>query len=202
MKIIIKRAFDQFLGLVGIIVVSIPICIISMLILIKMGRPILFTQIRAGKNGKPFKIYKFRTMKDTKDEQGNLLPNELRKDSFGDLLRKTSLDELPQLINIIKGDLSLVGPRPLLMEYVCLYNDEQKRRLDVQPGLTGWAQVNGRNALSWKQKFKYDVWYVDNWSLWLDIKIILMTIKKVFKSEGINTNSNQMVTRFTGNEDE
>lgn len=200
--LIIKRIFDCIIVLISLIFLLIPMVIISILVYKKMGSPILFTQTRAGKHGKPFKIYKFRTMLNTKDRNGNLLPNEERETSFGKALRKTSLDELPQLINVLKGDISLVGPRPLLMEYVELYNDEQKRRLDVMPGLTGWAQVNGRNAITWKQKFTYDVWYVDNWSLFLDIKILFMTVGKVFKSEGVNTNTNQMVTRFTGSEDE
>lgn len=199
---LIKRFFDFTIAFIAIILFSLPMLFIALLIRIKMSKPIFFTQIRAGQNGKPFKIYKFRTMKNSVDKNGELLPNELRKDKYGDLLRKTSLDELPQLFNILKGDISLVGPRPLLMEYVELYNAEQKRRLDVMPGLTGWAQVNGRNAISWNQKFKFDVWYVDNQRFFLDLTIILLTIKKVFVSEGVNTTSNQMIKRFTGKEDE
>ncbi|WKA57813.1 sugar transferase [Planococcus shenhongbingii] len=198
----IKRGIDITFSVFMSVMGFIPLLIICLLIIIKMGRPIFFTQIRAGKDGRPFKIYKFRTMKNNKDRYGMLLENNLRKDNFGNILRKYSLDELPQIINILKGDISLVGPRPLLMEYNDLYSSEQKRRLYVRPGLTGWAQVNGRNAISWNKKFYYDVWYVDNWSLMLDVKIILLTIKKVLTSDGVNTNSNQMVKRFTGKEDE
>lgn len=198
----LKRLLDILISFVGLIILFLPIIIISGFIMIKMGKPIFFTQKRAGKHGEAFKIYKFRTMKNTTDENGVLLNNELRRDSFGDFLRKSSLDEIPQLINILKGDLSLVGPRPLLIEYNNLYDHYQKLRLETKPGLTGWAQVNGRNTLTWKQKFEYDIWYVKNWSLILDIKIIMLTIVRVLKSDGVNTDSNRMVKRFTGNEEE
>ncbi|RST74183.1 sugar transferase [Siminovitchia acidinfaciens] len=199
---VIKRLFDCLTAVIALIILLLPMGIISLLVLYKMGSPVLFIQTRAGQHGKPFKIYKFRTMLNLKDKNGNLLPNDQRETRFGKALRKTSLDELPQLINILKGDISLVGPRPLLMEYVPLYNKEQKRRLDVKPGLTGWAQINGRNAITWKEKFKYDIWYVDNWSIFLDLKILFMTFIKVVKSEGVNSDTNQMVKRFTGTEDE
>ncbi|WP_338030852.1 sugar transferase [Cytobacillus citreus] len=196
-----KRFIDIFFASITLIVFLIPIVLIGLAVLIFLGRPIFFIQERAGQFGKPFKIIKFRSMKNTKDRDGNLLPNELRQSSFGNFIRKYSLDELPQLINILKGDISIVGPRPLLLDYVPLYNQEQKKRLNAKPGLTGWAQINGRNAISWKEKFEYDVWYVENWSLLLDIKIIALTAYKVIKSEGVNTASNSMVTRFKGDEE-
>ncbi|MBS4192612.1 sugar transferase [Bacillus sp. FJAT-49705] len=199
--IVIKRFIDIFFASITLIVFLIPIVLIGLAVLIFLGRPIFFIQERAGQFGKPFKIIKFRSMKNTKDRDGNLLPNELRQSSFGNFIRKYSLDELPQLINILKGDISIVGPRPLLLDYVPLYNQEQKKRLNAKPGLTGWAQINGRNAISWKEKFEYDVWYVENWSLLLDIKIIALTAYKVIKSEGVNTASNSMVTRFKGDEE-
>lgn len=171
---------------------------LMILILIKLGRPIFFIQIRPGLNGKPFKLIKFRTMTNEKDDKGNLLPNEKRLTKLGKWMRSMSLDELPELVNVLKGDMSLVGPRPLLMEYIPLYNDFQKRRMEVKPGITGWAQINGRNAITWEQKFEYDVWYVDNRSFWLDIKILFLTLFKVLKREGIAHQNDVAMPRFTG----
>lgn len=172
-----------------------------MAVLIRMtyGSPVIFKQKRPGLHGKPFYIYKFRTMTNERDKSGNLLPNHLRITKLGKFLRKTSLDEIPQLFNVLKGDISLVGPRPLLMDYLELYSSEQARRHDVRPGITGWAQVNGRNAITWEEKFKLDVWYVDNQSFWLDIKIIFLTVLKVIRSEGVNKNEQVTMERFTGN---
>jgi len=163
-----------------------------------MGRPVLFKQMRPGLNGKPFYMYKFRTMTYERDEQGTLLSDELRLTGLGRFLRSTSLDELPELFNILKGDMSLVGPRPLLMQYLDRYTPEQARRHEVKPGITGWAQVNGRNAISWEEKFALDVWYVDNCSLWLDMKILLMTLVKVFKREGISAAGEATMPEFMG----
>lgn len=165
----------------------------------KLGSPVLFKQQRPGLHGKPFYLYKFRTMTDERDENGELLPDHLRLTPFGQFLRKYSLDELPQLFNVLKGDISLVGPRPLLMEYLELYTPEQARRHEVKPGITGWAQVNGRNAISWEEKFKLDVWYVDNRTFWLDIKILFLTVIKVLKKEGINQSEYVTMEKFTGN---
>lgn len=173
-----------------------------MIIRFRMGSPIFFNQIRPGLNGKPFNIYKFRTMIDEKDRNGNNIPEELRLTKTGIFLRKYSLDELPQLINVLKGDLSLVGPRPLLMEYLPLYTKEQARRHEVKPGITGWAQINGRNAISWEEKFQFDVWYVKNQSLTLDLKILLLTIFKVFKKEGINAYESFSMEDFKGKKQE
>lgn len=163
-----------------------------------LGSPVLFRQVRPGMHGKPFEMIKFRTMLDAVDAQGNVLPDEVRLTSFGRFLRSTSLDELPELWNVLKGDMSLVGPRPLLMEYLPLYTPEQARRHEVRPGVTGWAQINGRNAISWEDKFKLDVWYVDNQSLWLDLRIIFLTIKKVVVRDGISAEGEATMTRFTG----
>jgi len=165
-----------------------------------MGRPVLFKQMRPGLNAKPFYMYKFRTMTNEKDEQGNPLSDEQRLTRLGRFLRSTSLDELPELFNVLKGDMSLVGPRPLLMQYLARYTPEQARRHEVKPGITGWAQVNGRNAITWEEKFALDVWYVDNWSLWLDIKILAMTVVKVFKREGISAKGEATMPEFMGNE--
>ncbi|WP_172371609.1 sugar transferase [Sporosarcina jiandibaonis] len=197
-----KRTFDFIVSLLGLIVLSPVLVMVALLIRWKIGSPVLFKQKRPGFKGKIFEIYKFRTMTNDVDENGHLLPNEMRITKFGNLIRKTSLDELPQLFNVLKGDISLVGPRPLLVDYLDIYTPEQARRHEVRPGITGWAQVNGRNAISWKEKFEHDVWYVDNQSFLLDIKILLLTVKKVFISEGINTTSDKMVKRFTGKEDE
>lgn len=173
--------------------------VISVLIKLESKGPVFFKQKRPGKNNKIFYLYKFRTMKELRDVQGNLLPDEERSTKIGKFLRKLSLDELPEIWNVFKGDISLVGPRPLLVEYLDRYSPEQERRHKVKPGITGWAQVNGRNAITWEEKFKYDVWYVDNWSLWLDIKIILITIIKVLKREGISQPGQATMEKFKGN---
>lgn len=177
------------------------IIVLCFLVYFKLGCPIFFRQIRPGKHGKPFIIIKFRTMLDSNDSNGVFLSDAQRLTEFGRFLRSTSLDELPGLINVVKGDMSLVGPRPLLMEYLPLYSAGQARRHEVRPGITGWAQVNGRNALSWEDKFKLDVWYVDNRSLWLDIKILFLTVKKVFVREGISAAGEATMSKFTGSSD-
>lgn len=164
----------------------------------KLGKPVLFRQVRPGLNGKPFEMFKFRTMRDARDSQGRLLPDEQRMTSLGQFLRSTSIDELPELINVLKGDMSLVGPRPLLMEYLPLYSKEQMRRHDVRPGITGWAQINGRNAISWQKKFELDLWYVENQSLWLDLKILFLTVWKVLKKSDINQAGQATVEPFNG----
>lgn len=196
-----KRCLDIILSVVLIILTFIPMCCIACIIFIKMGRPIIFKQKRPGIYGKPIYIFKFRTMTFERDNNGELLPDYKRLTNIGKILRRYSLDELPQLFNVLKGDLSIVGPRPLLMEYLPLYNDEQARRHEVKPGITGWAQVNGRNSISWEEKFKLDVWYVDNQSLWLDIKIIFMTIIKVVKQDGINQKGKATIDKFKGNKE-
>lgn len=172
--------------------------VVAVLVRRKLGSPVVFSQVRPGLAGKPFRMYKFRTMTDAKDEQGQLLPDEVRLTAFGRFLRSTSLDELPELWNVLKGEMSLVGPRPLLMEYLPLYTAEQARRHEARPGITGWAQVNGRNAISWEDKFRLDVWYVDNQSLWLDIRILWMTVRKVLVREGIAAAGEATTTKFTG----
>lgn len=193
-----KRLFDIILSAIALIIFSIPIIITAVIVRIKLGSPIIFKQKRPGLYGKPFYVYKFRTMTDEKDENGKLLPDEVRLTKTGKIIRKLSLDELPQLFNVLKGELSLVGPRPLLMEYLPLYTTEQARRHEVKPGITGWAQVNGRNAISWEEKFALDVWYVDNQSFWLDMKILFMTVIKVFKREGISQEGQATIEKFTG----
>ncbi|NMP80898.1 sugar transferase [Pseudoalteromonas arctica] len=193
-----KRLFDFLIALCAMLTLLPVIVVVAVLIRFKLGSPILFTQDRPGLNGKIFKMMKFRTMLDGKDKQGNLLPDDERMTPFGAFLRSTSLDELPGLFNVLKGDMSLVGPRPLLVQYLPLYNTEQARRHDVRPGITGWAQVNGRNAISWEQKFKLDVWYVDNQSFLLDIKILLLTVKKVFVREGISADGHVTIEPFKG----
>lgn len=199
-KKLFKDILDFTVSLFGLILLS-PIFIIVMLLLAisNKGTPFFF-QKRPGKSEKIFKVIKFKTMNDKKDKRGKLLPDERRITKLGSFIRKTSLDEIPQLINVLRGDMSIVGPRPLLPEYLPLYNDEQKRRHLVKPGITGWAQVNGRNAISWQKKFEYDVWYVNNMNILLDIKIIFMTIQKVYKTEGINREGEVTTTRFLGNE--
>jgi len=197
--VILKRLFDFVVSLLCLLFLWPLIAITYLLVLIRMGRPVLFVQQRPGLNAKPFNIYKFRTMLLTTNKNNVLLPDEKRMTALGSLLRKYSLDELPQLFNVLKGDLSLVGPRPLLMEYLPLYSPEQARRHLVRPGVTGWAQVNGRNAISWEDKFRLDVWYVDNQSFLLDVKILLLTVKKVFLSEGISAEGEVTMSRFTGN---
>lgn len=194
-----KRFLDFAISLVMILLLSPVIAITWLLVRKKLGSPALFKQPRPGISGKIFNVYKFRTMTDERDEDGKLLPDSVRLTKFGQLLRKLSLDELPQLWNVLKGDMSFVGPRPLLVEYLPLYNEQQARRHNVRPGITGWAQVNGRNAISWERKFEYDVWYVENQSLWLDFKILLLTVKKVFVSEGISAEGQATIEKFKGN---
>lgn len=193
-----KRFMDVLISAMALCVLSPVMIVIGFLVWVKMGWPPFFSQQRPGLGGRPFTMYKFRTMSAKKDEFGRLLPDAQRLTSFGRFLRATSLDELPELWNVLKGEMSLVGPRPLLMEYLPLYSLVQARRHEVRPGITGWAQVNGRNALTWEEKFKLDVWYVDNRSMFLDMKIILMTAKKVFKREGISAEGCATMTRFTG----
>lgn len=194
----LKSIFDKTLALFLIILFSPIYIIVSFLIYKKMGKPILFRQKRPGYKEKIFGIYKFRTMTNETDEYGNLLPDDQRLVGIGKFIRSTSLDELPQLFNVLKGEMSFVGPRPLLIEYLPLYSETQKRRHDVKPGITGWAQVNGRNAISWEQKFKYDVWYVDNQSFLLDMKILWMTFLKVVKRSDISSNTSVTMEKFTG----
>ena len=194
-----KRLFDFVVSLIALIILSPIIGITALLIRWKIGSPILFKQKRPGINEKAFHVHKFRSMTDERDETGELLPDDVRLTSFGKVIRKLSLDELPQLLNVLKGDMSFVGPRPLLMEYLPLYDNRQARRHNVRPGITGWAQVNGRNAISWEERFELDVWYVDNQSFWLDIKILFMTVFKVFKSEGISQDGQSTMTKFIGN---
>lgn len=194
----LKRLFDISAAALALLILSPVLAIVAWQINRKMGSPVLFRQIRPGLNGKPFEMIKFRTMKDAVDAQGNPLPDSERLTPFGQFLRSSSLDELPELWNVLKGDMSLVGPRPLLMEYLPLYTPEQYRRHEVRPGVTGWAQINGRNALSWEEKFRLDVWYVDNRSLWLDIKILFLTVKKVLVRDGISADGEATMPRFTG----
>jgi sugar transferase EpsL len=196
----VKRCIDIVGAGLGMIVLSPFLVIIAIAVWVRMGRPIIFKQMRPGLNGKPFYMYKFRTMTNEKDEQGNPLSDEQRLTRLGRFLRSTSLDELPELLNVLKGDMSLVGPRPLLMQYLARYTPEQARRHEVQPGITGWAQINGRNAITWEEKFALDVWYVDNWSLWLDMKILAMTVIKVFKREGISAAGEATMPEFMSTE--
>lgn len=198
-KTIIKPFFDIFFATIGLVVLS-PLFVILTLLLAfaNNGKPFFF-QLRPGKNGKIFKIVKFKTMNDKKDKEGKLLPDAERLTKIGAFVRKTSLDEIPQLINVVLGDMSIVGPRPLLTHYLHLYNEFQNRRHEVKPGITGWAQVNGRNAISWDQKFAYDVWYVDHISFTLDVKILLKTVIKVIKSDGINSADAATIEPFDGN---
>lgn len=198
----LKRTIDFLFALFALVTLLPVLIVVAVLVRVKLGSPILFSQQRPGLNGKIFRMYKFRSMTDERDELGNLLPNEKRLTPFGQKLRSTSLDELPGLLNVLKGDMSLVGPRPLLVEYLPLYNREQARRHEMRPGITGWAQVNGRNAISWEDKFKLDVWYVDNQSFWLDVKILLLTVKKVFVRDGINSSDNVTMPKFKGTHNE
>ena len=193
-----KRLFDLSIACSLLLVCFPIIVIVSILVRFKLGSPILFKQQRPGLHGNPFYVYKFRTMTDEKGIDGQLLPDHIRLTPFGQFLRKCSLDELPQLINVVKGDISLVGPRPLLMEYLPLYTEEQAKRHLVRPGITGWAQVNGRNAITWEEKFQLDVWYVKNQSFLLDIKILFLTVIKVFKFEGINQEGHVTIEKFYG----
>ena len=194
----LKRALDILGSAFGLIVFSPILIVISLMICREMGSPVLFRQTRPGLHGKPFQMIKFRTMRNALDDKGRPLPDAERLTTLGRLLRSSSLDELPELWNVLKGDMSIVGPRPLLMEYLPLYSPEQARRHEVRPGVTGWAQVNGRNAISWDEKFALDVWYVDNWGLWLDLKIIWLTIRKVIKREGISAAGDATMPKFSG----
>ena len=197
----IKRLFDVLASAFALVVLFPVIVVVAVLIHRKLGSPVFFRQTRPGLNGKPFEMVKFRTMLDATDKHGNPLPDDQRMTPFGSFLRATSLDELPELWNVLKGDMSLVGPRPLLMEYLPLYSQEQYRRHEVRPGVTGWAQVNGRNAISWEDKFRLDVWYVDNQSLWLDVKILFLTVKKVLVRDGISGEGEVTMSKFTGSKD-
>ena len=193
-----KRIFDLALTIPGALLISPLLAILAVLVRVNLGSPVLFKQVRPGLSGKPFTIYKFRTMTDERDENGNLLPDSQRLTRLGRFLRSASLDELPELYNVIKGDMSLVGPRPLLMQYLERYTPEQARRNEARPGITGWAQVNGRNALSWEDKFGLDVWYVDNQSPALDLRTLGLTLLKVFKREGISGGGSETMTEFMG----
>jgi lipopolysaccharide/colanic/teichoic acid biosynthesis glycosyltransferase len=196
----LKRFLDLLLALIGFVILSpVFIMVVLLLLIANRGTPFFF-QPRPGKDEKIFRVIKFKTMNDKKDKYGDYLPDAQRLTAAGKFIRKTSLDEIPQLLNVIKGDMSLIGPRPLLVEYLPLYDDIQKRRHEVKPGITGWAQVNGRNAISWEQKFGYDVWYVNHIGFMLDLKILFLTVKKVFKSEGINSATAATMERFRGNE--
>lgn len=194
----IKRFFDFVSALLALIVFSILLAVVAVLVKVKLGSPVIFKQERPGLNNKVFTLYKFRTMTDERDENGELLPDEVRLTKFGQFLRNTSIDELPELINILKGDMSVIGPRPLLVQYIPLYNEHQARRAEVKPGLSGWAQVNGRNSVTWEDKFDMDVYYVDNYSLALDLKILFMTVKNVIKREGISSDTSATMEPFTG----
>lgn len=194
----IKRLFDIFASILSLLLLSPVIAILAWQIRSKLGSPVLFRQVRPGLDGLPFEMIKFRTMRNAIDDSGLPLSDSERMTPFGSVLRSTSLDELPELWNVLKGDMSLVGPRPLLMEYLPLYSPEQSRRHEVRPGVTGWAQINGRNALSWEEKFKLDVWYVDNRTLWLDLKIIILTVRKVVMRDGISADGEVTMPKFTG----
>jgi lipopolysaccharide/colanic/teichoic acid biosynthesis glycosyltransferase len=195
---VIKRSFDILIAGVGLLLTSPVMLMVGLLVRMRLGSPVIFCQQRPGLRGKPFWMYKFRTMTEAQDPNGALLPDEQRLTSLGRFLRTTSLDELPELLNVIKGDMSLVGPRPLLMEYLPLYSAHQNRRHEVRPGITGWAQVNGRNAITWDEKFDLDIWYVDNRSLWIDIKIIFLTFFKIMKREGISQAGQATMEKFHG----
>ncbi len=197
----VKVVSDRVMAALLLLLFSPILIVVAIVLRIRMGSPIVFTQARPGKNSQIFTVYKFRTMTSDCDAEGNLLSDEARLIPLGQFLRKASLDELPQLWNVLMGDMSFVGPRPLLVRYLERYNTEQARRHDVQPGITGWAQVNGRNAVSWDEKFRLDLWYVDHWSLWLDLKILLLTVKKVFKQEGISQSGDVVaMPEFLGND--
>ena len=195
---LMKRIFDLVLSLLGLLLFGLPLLILAWQIRRRLGSPVLFRQTRPGLHGKPFEMVKFRSMTNAVGADGKLLPDDQRMTHFGRVLRGSSLDELPELWNVIKGDMSLVGPRPLLMEYLPLYSPEQARRHEVRPGITGWAQINGRNSVGWEDKFRLDVWYVDNQSLFLDIKIIWLTLKKVWLREGISAEGEVTMSKFTG----
>ena len=195
----LKHIFDLAIAVPSVIILSPLLVLIGFMVRMRIGAPVLFRQVRPGKNGKPFTNYKFRTMTDELDGDGNLLPDGERLTRLGRFLRKTSMDELPELFNVLKEDMSIVGPRPLLMQYLDRYTPEQARRHEVKPGITGWAQVNGRNAITWEEKFKLDVWYVDHLSLWLDLKIIALTILNILKREGISQPGQPTMEEFLGN---
>jgi lipopolysaccharide/colanic/teichoic acid biosynthesis glycosyltransferase len=194
----VKRAFDVIVSSLALLVLSPVILVTAICIAVFLGRPVLFRQERPGRQGRPFQMIKFRSMRDAVDSQGHVLPDEERLTPFGQRLRSSSLDELPELWNVLKGEMSLVGPRPLLMEYLPLYTAEQYRRHEVKPGITGWAQINGRNALSWEDKFRLDVWYVENRTIWLDIRILYLTVRKVLVREGINAEGSVTIEKFRG----
>ena len=198
MRHFVKRLFDIIASAAGLIVISPLLVVLAVLVRLKLGSPILFRQQRPGLGGKAFVIYKFRTMTDQRDALGHLLPDEQRLPAFGRFLRSTSFDELPELLNVLKGDMSIVGPRPLMMKYLERYSPEQARRHEVKPGITGWAQINGRNAISCEDIFKLDVWYVDNWTLWLDVKIILTSVWMVIAREGITQQGRATMDEFMG----
>ena len=200
MKAMGKRLFDLLLCVPAFIMFSFVMIFVALLVRFQLGSPVLFKQIRPGFNGRPFAIYKFRTMTNARDTDGNLRPDAERLTRLGRFLRSTSMDELPELLNVLKGEMSLVGPRPLLMQYLERYSPEQARRHEVKPGITGWAQINGRNAITWEEKFQLDVWYVDNRSFWLDVKIIFMTILKILKREGINQQGQATMEEFQGSD--
>ena len=194
-----KPAFDFVFGILLVALLTAPALLLVLLVRVKLGPPVFFTQTRPGLHGQPFQMIKFRTMTNARADNGTLLPDCERLTCFGCFLRSTSLDELPELLNVLKGEMSLVGPRPLLMDYLPLYSPEQSRRHEVKPGITGWAQVNGRNAISWEEKFQLDVWYVDHQSFWLDMKILFLTVKRVFQRSGISAYGEMTMPRFTGN---
>jgi lipopolysaccharide/colanic/teichoic acid biosynthesis glycosyltransferase len=194
----LKRLLDVTGAATGLLLLSPVVLTVAWLVRTRLGSPVLFVQVRPGLHGRPFRMYKFRTMTDARDAQGNLLPDSERLTDFGKWLRATSLDELPELINVLKGEMSLVGPRPLLMDYLPLYSPEQAKRHDVRPGITGWAQINGRNAISWEQKFALDTWYVEHESVWLDIKILALTVWRVLRREGISAAGEATMPRFEG----
>mgnify|MGYP000122504457 CR=1 FL=1 len=195
-----KRVFDVLASAMGLLILAVPLALLAWRVRRKLGSPVLFTQVRPGLHGKPFKMVKFRTMTDARDASGALLPDAQRLTPFGRFLRSSSLDELPELWNVLRGEMSLVGPRPLLMEYLPLYSPQQARRHEVRPGITGWAQVNGRNAISWADKFVLDVWYVDHRNLFLDIRILWLTVRKVLVRDGISAAGEATMSRFEGDE--
>ena len=192
-----KRCFDIFLSLIAGLILAVPFMVLIVLVRYKLGRPVFFTQERPGLQGQPFRMVKFRTMTDERGSDGELLPDAARLTRFGRFLRSTSLDELPELWNVLKGEMSLVGPRPLLVEYLPLYSPEQARRHDVRPGITGWAQINGRNAVAWDERFQMDVWYVEHQTIWLDIKILFLTVRKVLTRDGINAQGEATMRKFS-----
>lgn len=193
-----KRLFDFAVALIALATLAVPLLVLAVAVRARLGSPVLFTQVRPGLHGRPFRMVKFRTMTDARGADGELLPDAQRLPAFGRFLRSTSLDELPELWNVLRGEMSLVGPRPLLMEYLPFYTPEQARRHEVRPGITGWAQVNGRNALSWEDRFRLDVWYVDNRSVWLDLRILWLTVRKVLVREGISAQGEATMSKFTG----